>query len=134
MKLSWPKLSNQFWIFAFWFYFGILMTICISAYLKMLPVKSSTIPFYDTVGHFILIGLAAFLGHLAMKKRKIMVGAIFFPLAPLLVSLFTLIEEVLQNLSPNRTFSLSDLAADLVGIVFFYWLAEKVRLSNRSWE
>lgn len=102
------------------------MAICVSAYLKILPVKSSTIPFYDTIGHFILIGLASFFSHLAMKKRKITIGTFLLPLAPLLVSIFTLIEEVLQNLSPYRTFSLSDLAADLVGIIFFYWLAEKV--------
>jgi len=42
--------THRFWIIGFWLYLSILMTIIISAYLKILPVKSSTIPFYDTLG------------------------------------------------------------------------------------
>ncbi|MBD2388426.1 VanZ family protein [Cylindrospermum sp. FACHB-282] len=118
--------THQRWVFAFWGYLGILLTIIISAYLKMLPVKSSTIPFYDTVGHFILIGIAAFLSHLALNKQRINYLNIALPLAPIIVSLLTLTEECLQKLSPNRSFDLMDLAADLCGIIFFTWLAEKI--------
>ncbi|MFH7030181.1 MAG: VanZ family protein [Heteroscytonema crispum UTEX LB 1556] len=101
--------SNRPWVLAFWFYLSILMTILISAYLKILPVKSSTIPFYDTIGHFILIGIAAFISHLALNKRRIIFLSIAIPLAPLLVGFFTVSEELLQKLSPNRTFDLVDL-------------------------
>ncbi|MBD2186317.1 VanZ family protein [Planktothrix sp. FACHB-1375] len=134
MKLSWPKSSKKAWIFAFWFYFAILMSISISAYLKILPVKSSTIPFYDTMGHFILLGLAAFFGHLALNKRKINCGNIFIPIAPLLVVICCFIDELLQTLSPYRTASVSDLAADFVGIAVFYWLAERVKFKQSSKE
>lgn len=134
MKISKFKFPNKVWVVTFWIYFAILMAISISAYLKILPVKSSIIPFYDTIGHFILIGLATFFAHLALKKRKIRILAARVPLAPLLVSFFTLADEILQTLSPYRTFSMSDLAADLVGISFFYWLAEKVKFHNRSKE
>jgi VanZ family protein len=116
---------HRFWIIGFWLYLGILMTIIISAYLKILPVKSSTIPFYDTVGHFILIGIAAFLCHLALKKRRISYLNLSLPLASILVIILTVIEECLQTLSPYRTFDLIDLASDFCGIVLFTWLAEK---------
>ncbi|MBW4564584.1 MAG: VanZ family protein [Mojavia pulchra JT2-VF2] len=122
--------SNRFWVMAFWFYLGILMTIIISAYMKILPVKNSVIPFYDTIGHFILIGIGAFLSHLALKKRAIIFFSIPIPLAAILVSLFTVTEEFLQKFSPNRTFDLVDLTADLCGIVLFTWLAQKKSLKN----
>ncbi len=125
-------MKKKHWIFAFWVYLGILIVIIISAYLKILPVKSSTIPFYDTIGHCVLIGLAAFFGHLALNKRRFDIFLISLPLAPILVGVFTFIEECLQKLSPNRTFDLMDLAADLVGIIIFTWLAEKQKLVNSS--
>ena len=126
------KSSNKSWVFAFWFYFGILMTISASAYLKILPVKSSTIPFYDTIGHFLLVGLAAFFGHLALNKRRINCLNFSLPLAPSLVVIFSIVDELLQRLSPNRSFDLTDLAANLVGILFFYWLAERWNLNKSS--
>ncbi len=119
--------SNRPWVIAFWFYFGILISIVISAYLKVLPVKSSAIPFYDTIGHFILIGLAAFFSHLAMNKRHFLLLNISLPLAPFLVTIITVIEEFLQHLSPHRTFDVVDLIADFCGIILFTYLAGRIK-------
>lgn len=124
--------SNRRWVFVFWGYFSLLITIIISAYLRIIPVKISTIPFYDTLGHFILLEIAAYLGHLALNKRRVNILNISLPLAPILVSIFTLIEEMLQTLSPYRTFSISDLTADLCGVVLFSWLAEGTRVKRLS--
>lgn len=126
------KSCNKGWVFAFWFYLGILATISISAYMRILPVKSSTIPFYDTIGHFILIGLAAFFGHLALNKRKIAVFNLDIPVAPVLTGFCSIIDELLQQLSPYRTFDLTDLAANFVGIFCFYLLAERWNLRKSS--
>lgn len=104
------------------------MAISISAYLRIIPVKSSIFPYYDTIGHFVLLGIATFLGHLALRKRKIYLSRLSIPLAPILVVICCIIDELLQSLSPYRTASFSDLAADLVGIMVFYWLAEQVNL------
>ncbi|MDJ0735759.1 MAG: VanZ family protein [Nostocaceae cyanobacterium] len=123
--------SNRPWVIAFWFYFGILMSIVISAYLKILPVKNANIPFYDTIGHFVLIGLAAFFSHLAMNKRHFLFLNISLPLAPILVTIVTVIEEFLQNLSPHRTFDLVDLTANFCGIILFTYLAERIN-TNKS--
>jgi len=120
------------WTIAFWFYLGIIITIIISAYLKVLPVKSATFPFYDTIGHFILIGLTAFFAHLAFNKKYANMLGFSLPIAPITVGILTLIEECLQHFSPHRTFDLVDLAANFCGIVFFTWLAEKIKIRQPS--
>ncbi len=117
--------SNQRWILVFFLYFVILLTIIVSAYLGIVPVKISAIPLYDTIGHFILLGIASYLGHKALGNRMINIGfcCMSLPLAPILISIFALLEESLQVLSPLRSSTLSDFAANLIGIWFFYWLA-----------
>ncbi|MGF1933525.1 MAG: VanZ family protein [Nostoc sp. ChiQUE02] len=122
--------SNQRWIFAFWVYFGILMFISMSAYLRIIPAKISQIPYYDTILHFLLLGIAAYLGHLALNKRKIQIFNISLPMASLIVIFFCIVDEVIQLFSPYRSFDLVDLAADLCGIVLFTWLAERQNLTK----
>lgn len=116
--------SNRFWVFAFWFYFGILMSISISAYLKIIPVELSQFPYFDTIMHFLLLGIAAYLGHLALNKRKIEIFNISLPLTPFLAIFFCIVDEIIQLLTPHRSFDLVDLAADLFGVVLFTFLAE----------
>ncbi|MFL9451922.1 MULTISPECIES: VanZ family protein [Nostocales] len=125
-------MSNRFWIFAFWFYFGILLSICISAYMKIIPTEIAQFPYYDTILHFLLIGIAAYLGHLALEKRKVQILNFLVPIAPLLVSIFTVGEEFLQKLSPHRSFDLVDLTADFCGIVLFTLLAEMTQVKKSS--
>ncbi len=117
--------SNWRWVLAFILYFLILLTIFVLAYWGIVPVKISAIPFYDTIGHFILLGFASYLGHKALGNRLINIWSrsISLPLAPILISIFALLDESLQALSLLRSSTLSDLAANLIGIWFFYWLA-----------
>ncbi|OUL35205.1 VanZ family protein [Nostoc sp. T09] len=121
---------NQPWVFAFWLYFGILMSISLSAYLKIIPTELSEFPHYDTILHFLLLGIAAFLSHLAFNKRKIQILNISLPLAPMIVIFFCVVDEVIQFFVPYRSFDLVDLAADLCGIVLFTWLAERQNLNK----
>ncbi|MBC1241376.1 VanZ family protein [Nostoc sp. 2RC] len=116
--------SNRFWVFAFWFYFGILMSISISAYLKIIPVELPQFPYFDTIMHFLLLGIAAYLGHLALNKRKIEIFKISLPLTPFIVIFFCIVDEIIQLLTPHRSFDLVDLAADFFGVVLFTFLAE----------
>lgn len=115
---------NKGWIIAFWLYFLLLVFISVSAYLKILPPEVSN---YDKLGHFILLGIAGFLSHQALGRRTIATRGVKIPLGPLLVTVFSLIDEYLQMLSPARSFSLTDLAANWIGIWFFYFVGEKVR-------
>ena len=121
---------KQPWIFIFWIYFGILMSISISAYLKIIPVEISQFPYYDTILHFLLLGTAAYLSHLALNKRKIKILNIYLPVAPLIVSFFCVVDEIIQLFVPVRSFDLVELAADLCGVVLFTWLAERQNLNN----
>lgn len=116
---------NRNWVIAFGLYFLVLLTIIGLAYWGILPVKVSAIPFYDTIGHFILLGSASYLGHKALGGQMITIWLFPFalPLAPLIISVFAAIDESLQALSPLRTSSLSDMTANLVGIWAFYGLA-----------
>ncbi|AFY35063.1 hypothetical protein Cal7507_4703 [Calothrix sp. PCC 7507] len=120
--------SNRRWVLAFWLYFGILMSISLSAYLKIIPTELSQFPHYDTVLHFLLLGIAAYLSHLALNKRKIQILNINLPLAPFIVFFFCILDEIIQLLVPYRSADLVDLGADLCGIVLFTWLAEKQKL------
>mgnify|MGYP001800182523 FL=1 len=111
--------SNRTWLVAFWFYIGIILSITISAYLKIIPNEIQRFPYFDTIMHFLLMGFSAFLGHLAFNKRKINILNFSLPLVPIIISFFVLVEECLQRFSPNRSFDLLDLAAYFCGIVLF---------------
>lgn len=116
---------NRNWVIIFCLYLAILLTIIGLAYLGILPVKVATIPFYDTLGHFILLGSASYLGHKASggQMLKIWSCPLTLPLAPIAISLFAMVDESLQALSPLRTSTLSDMTANLVGIWVFYCIA-----------
>lgn len=116
---------NRNWAIAFGLYVGFLLTIITLAYLGFFPVKLPMIPFYDTLGHFILLGSVSYLGHKALGERMIKVWfcPLSIPLVPLAISIFAAVDESLQTLSPLRTSSWLDMIANLVGIWVFYGLA-----------
>lgn len=78
----------------------------------------------DKAGHVFLYGLATFVGQLAGNWRTIKFGNWLLPLFPILFIVFTVVEELCQSLSPNRTFDIGDLVASFTGIVIGYVLAE----------
>lgn len=123
-------MTNRNWLVAFWLYIGIILSITISAYLKIIPNEIQQFPYIDTILHFLLMGFSAFLGHLAFNKRKINILNFSLPLVPIVISFFVFIEECLQRFSPNRSFDLVDLAADFCGIVLFTWLAERMKIKG----
>ena len=83
----------------------------------------------DDVGHFVLIGLLSLLAHRAFNRPMIQVTTdLALPLAPLAVAALASFEEAVQILSPNRSQSLTDLAADMIGIIFFLALDKIVQL------
>lgn len=127
MKLRNPDRSRLGWSVAALLYGALFLLILWLAYTGNLPPQLAQIPFYDTIGHFVLYSLATYLGHRVLQQRRIHILAYHLPLWPLVFGLFTLTEEGLQSLSPNRTLSLVDLVASLIGVLFGYWLAERGR-------
>ncbi|WP_353932178.1 VanZ family protein [Okeanomitos corallinicola TIOX110] len=124
--------THQRWVFAFWVYLGILFSIFIAAYLQIIPTEISRFPYYDTVLHFLLLGLAAYFSHQALRKRKFRILNIPVPLAPLIVFLFCIVDEMIQSYVPYRNADWVDLAADICGIISFTILAEIFPASNNK--
>jgi len=119
--------SNSSWLFLSIFYAGLLLTILFLAYTNSLPAFLGKIPYYDTVGHFVLYGMATYLGHRVLRHRKFKLFRRVFPLWPPLFGAIAIAEEIWQMTSPHRNFSWLDIAASLVGIWFGYWLVEKTQ-------
>jgi polysaccharide biosynthesis protein VpsQ len=124
--------SRRFWVTSFWFYLGILFAISMSAYLQIIPTEIAKFPHYDTILHFLLLGIAAYLSHLALNKQQLRIFKISLPLAPFIVFLFCILDEIIQKFTPHRSADIIDLAADLSGIILFTWLAEKTPIRQGS--
>jgi VanZ family protein len=103
-------------------YLLVFTLIIVLAYNQALPEYLTK---NDKAGHVFLYGLATFLGQMAGKWRTVKFWSKALPLFPLLFFLFTVIEELAQSLSPNRTFDIGDLVASSFGIMIGYFLAEK---------
>lgn len=96
------------------------------AYLGLLPLYLLAWPFADKVLHMILIGSLAFWLNLWIHDWQLQMGRLRLPVAIVLPLLLAAIEEMLQSLSPLRTFDLVDLASNLVGLLLFYALSRWV--------
>ncbi|TCS94927.1 VanZ family protein [Hazenella coriacea] len=135
MKVMNTSPTHKPWKFAFIGYILFLLTVFALAYLKLIPVKLQYLPLFDTIGHFMLLGIASYLSHRAFNRKMISLGWVKIPLGPLLISIFIMIEEFLQSFSPYRTMSLSDIAANLSGIILFYlidWVYLKIKHHQRG--
>ncbi len=82
------------------------------------------IPLGDKAGHFTLYGILTLLINLTLfqsipaQDRKWIVV-----ISGLILALLIGLEEFSQQNFANRTFSLSDLTASYLGVIFFSWLA-----------
>jgi len=85
------------------------------------------LPYGDKAGHFILYGILTLLVDLSLfrslptrspKRFAVTIGLILAVLIGL--------EEFSQQYFANRTFSLLDLSASYLGVIFFSWLALRV--------
>ena len=118
-RINWTIIASLIYSFAF-------IIILVLAYTGNLPSRIlSKIPYYDTILHFLLYGIATYLGHKALKRRKIKILNYKIALWPLSFGILTVAEEYLQSFSVNRTFSTSDTIASLLGLIFGYWSAER---------
>ena len=110
------------WVVLAIVYAGIFGGILFFAYSGKLP---TSITQYDKPLHVFLYFMATFLGHMALNRRRLKMLGYAVPLFPFLFSLFTIAEELIQSLSPNRSLDFMDLVASLAGILLGFWLAEK---------
>ncbi|MBP0021048.1 MAG: VanZ family protein [Cyanobacteria bacterium SBLK] len=123
MKARHP--GNFPWILAACFYGALLFTIGFLAYTGNLPAFLHYIPYHDTLGHFILYGIASYLGDRVLRGRKFPVMGYRIPLFAFVFGVITIVEEYIQSFSPHRTFSWVDMIASLLGLLVGYWLAQR---------
>lgn len=113
--------QSRIWLGLAIAYTGIFLTIMVCAYLGKLP---GFLTQNDKVAHLLLYAIATFIGHRALNRRSIAFKTLALPAFPLLFTLFTTVEELLQSLSPNRSLDLWDLIASFAGIGLGYGSAE----------
>ncbi|NJM98785.1 MAG: hypothetical protein HC800_17965 [Phormidesmis sp. RL_2_1] len=97
-----------------------------AAYTNRLPLDLlSTIPNYDKLGHLILYCIPSYLGHRLCRQKQVKRVGVSLPVFPGLFALFTIVEELIQGLSPYRTLDAGDMICSLVGIWVGCWLAQR---------
>ncbi len=117
--------TKKFWVYGFCLHVSFVLVIALSAYVEILPTHHKAIPYSDFWGHMILIGMLAFFLDGVFEFRPLLPGkAEWLRLGPVIILTIAAVEEAAQMLSPNRTASLKDFVADVLGIFICSWLAK----------
>lgn len=101
-------------------FFVFIVVVSVLAYLQILPTQYKHIPYYDSIGHFMLFGILGYLVHIACNRKHVALFGFAWPVAPVLVICYAIVDEVLQIFSSVRTFDLYDLGFGILGIATFY--------------
>jgi VanZ family protein len=106
-----------------------LVTIFFAAFMLIVVALANTglvykafpfvnvIPGQDKTGHFILMGIMAFLANLSLCGRSVECWRVRLYLGSIIVLICVVAEESSQLFMATRAFDLGDLAADLFGIL-----------------
>lgn len=111
-----------------WTQAAIVFLVTQMAYLDLLPKALLAWPFSDKVMHGLLFGAVVFWLNLWLNNRQLTYRRWSIPLAIALPFGLALLEEGLQTFSPLRTFDLTDLLSDLIGMCCFWWLSGRLLL------
>jgi len=85
------------------------------------------LPYGDKAGHFILYGILTLLVDLALFGARPNQSRKWLAITSgLILALLIGLEEFSQRYFADRTFSLKDLAASYLGVIFFSWLALRI--------
>jgi polysaccharide biosynthesis protein VpsQ len=90
------------------------------------------IRYMDKVGHFLLMGILAYLANLAWKNKTIQILSMKIPIAILLIALIVGAEEYSQKFFVTRTSSWADFGASLLGILLIGWFCSQWTLKHVS--
>jgi len=114
------------WQWLLWPQIALALLVTQMAYLGILPLHLLMIPFTDKFLHFLLIGSIAFWLNIWLRGRTVPLLNWAVPLALLIPLTIALLEEGAQFYSPLRTADVGDLLSDLAGLLFFWWLSQKM--------
>ena len=107
----------------------IILIIVLADMGKLGALSITRIPHADKAGHFILYGILILLIDLTLFRALPPSFGISRPwiavISGLTLAVLIGLEEFSQQYFANRTFSLSDLTASYLGVIFFSWVAMK---------
>lgn len=109
-----------------WTQAAIVFLVTQMAYLDLLPKALLAWPFSDKVMHALLFGAVAFWLNLWLNNRQLTYRRWSLPLAIALPFALAMLEEGMQAFSPLRTFDLTDLLSDFLGMYGFWWLSGRL--------
>lgn len=107
----------------------LIFSISLGAYAGVLPTQIKALPYYDTIMHFLLVGMFGFFLDGALAHRALVRVAFVPRLGPALALGLAGSEEYLQRLSRNRSSSWSDFAANATGILVCSFIAKRITLA-----
>lgn len=125
----------------------LICAIAACAYAGMLPAAITVVPYYDTITHFLLVGMFGFFLDGALAHRPLVraghrddsstnggdpsgAGLAFVPRVGTAIALaLATTEEIAQRLSPRRSSTWSDFAANTTGILICSWIALRLTRS-----
>lgn len=91
------------------------------------------IPYGDKAGHFILYGILTLLIDLTLFRWiPLQSPKLVAVLSGVTLALLISLEEFSQQYFVSRTYSLRDLIASYLGVIFFSWVALQVRWRQSS--
>ncbi len=83
-----------------------LLTVSVLAYNSSIPKEIKEVPFYDSIGHFVLFGSLGLIAHYAFRRKRIPLFGRNVPLGPTLAILYAFFDGSIQVFSSNRSFDL----------------------------
>jgi VanZ family protein len=116
------------WLTIFFALFIILIIVLADTGNLGILQRVNRIPLGDKTGHFVLYGILTLLINLTLfrsfsSQSRTRVAVLIGLILALLIGL----EEFSQRIFSSRTFSLGDLTASYLGVVFFSWLALRTK-------
>ena len=84
------------------------------------------IPYGDKTGHFGLMGIFSLLANLVLQAKTVQVWKLRYLLGTIIVLAIVTLEEFSQKFIRGRTFDLSDLLFDYLGIFIFGEIARLI--------
>jgi hypothetical protein len=94
----------------------VLVSGSVIAYIDGLPAIVQATPHLDKVCHFTVFGSIAFFLDGVLRRKALDAGSTRVPIAAVLILVPAALEEYVQRYSPNRSSSIWDFAADVLGV------------------
>nr|AYM52942.1 hypothetical protein [Jahnella sp. MSr9139] len=105
---------------------AVVAALSAGAYLGLFPNHLPSVPHADLAAHALGFGMLAVFLDGALGHRPLHGGVPFPRLGPALVLAGAGLEELAQGLSPRRSSSLADFAADAAGVLVLTGIARRI--------